>query len=73
MKMIVSILKARVNYLNNFFKKYVKKNKHCDKNIKYHGIETIKFLFECHDDFCLYPTNYQQYQPFSDKTLLTLN
>ena len=52
-------------------KLYVKKNKYHDKNIKYHGIETIRYLFEDYDeDFNLY---YQQYQSFSNKNLLPLN
>ena len=43
------------------------------KNIKYHGIETIKFLVENHNDCNLYLINCQQYQAFPDKALLTLN
>ena len=69
----IEYLKHRINYLNKLFKGYTKKNKYCDKNIKCHGIETIKFLFVHHEELCLYLTNYQQYQSFSDKTLLTLN
>ena len=66
-------LKDCINYLNNLFKGYVEKNKYLDKNIKYHGIETVKFLFENYDDYNLYLINCQQYQSFSDKNLLTLN
>ena len=51
----------------------LKKIKNFDKYIKHHGIETVKFLFQDFDDYNPYPINYQQYQSFSDKTLLTLD
>ena len=44
------------------------------KTLKSYGIETIRYLFEDNDEDCsLYLINYQQYQLFSDKTLLKLD
>ena len=52
---------------------YILKKKYHDKIIKYHGIETINYLFESdNEDYNLYKLN-QQYQSFSGKTLLPLN
>ena len=67
-------MEDRINYLNSFKNGRLKQNQYQDKNIKYHGIETIRYLFHDDDeDYNLYPTNYQQYQSFSGKTLLPLN
>ena len=43
-------LQERIDYLNNLLKTFTEKNKHYDKNIKFHGTETIRYLFENHDD-----------------------
>ena len=70
----VEYLQDRINYLNSLKNGYLKQNQYQDKNIKYHGIEIISYLFNDDDeDYNLYPTNYQQYQSFSCKTLLPLN
>ena len=67
-------LQDRINYLNSLKNRYLKQNQYQDKNANYHGIETIRYLFNDDDeDYNLYPTNYQQYQSFFDKTLLPLN
>ena len=64
----------RINYSNSLKNGYLKQNQYQDKNIEYHGIETIRHLFnDDGEDYNLYPTNYQQYQSFSGKTFLPLN
>ena len=69
----IEYLQDRINYLNSLKNGYAKQNQYQDKNIKYHGIETIRYLFNDDDeDYNLHPTNYQQYQSFSGKTLLRL-
>ena len=69
----IKCLQEIIDRLSKLKKHYIKKNKY-DKNIKYLWIETIKYMFENNDkDYNLYLTNYQQYQSFSSKTLLTPN
>ena len=74
----IEYLQDRINYLKTL-KGYLKQNQYQDKNVKYHGIETITYFFngiafnDDDEDYNLYPTNYQQYQSFSGKALLPLS
>ena len=56
-------LKDRINYLNNLKNEYFKQNQYQSKNIKYHGIETIRYLFndDVDKDYNLYLIKDQQY------------
>ena len=49
-----------INYLNSLKIGYLKQNQYQDKGIKYHGIKTIRYLFNDNEDedYNLYPTNY---------------
>ena len=70
----IEYLQECVCYLSKILKDYIKKNKYHDHNVKYHGIETIKYLFKDNDeDYNFYLINNQQYQSLPNKTLLTLN
>ena len=70
----IKYLQEIVDRLSKLKNHYIETNQYHDHNVKYHGIETIKYLFENNDeDYNLYPTNYQQYQSFSSKTLLKLD
>ena len=67
-------LQEMIDRLSRLKKHYIKQNQYYDQNIKYHGIETIKYLFENNEeDYNLYLINNQQCQSFSDKTLLKLD
>ena len=53
-----------IDYLNNLFESYTKKNK-CNE------IKAIRYLFDDNDeDYDLHPINDKQYQSFPDKRLL---
>ena len=41
----IKYLQDRINYLNSLKNRYLNQNQHHDKNIRYHGIETIRYLF----------------------------
>ena len=70
----IEYLQERIDYMRKLFKTYIKQNQYHDQNTKYNGVETIKYLFENNDeDYNLYLINNQQYQLFSDKTLLKLD
>ena len=61
----IEYLQDRINSLNSLKNGYLKQNQYQDKNIKYHGIETIKYLLNDEDeDYNLYQINYQQYPSF---------
>ena len=67
----IEYLKDSINLLNSLKNGYFKQNQYQAKNIKYHGIETIKHFFDVFDeDYDLYPIKDQQYQSFSGKILL---
>ena len=40
----IEYLEERVDYLKNLLKSYIKQNQYHDHNIKYYGMETIKYL-----------------------------
>ena len=71
----IEYLKGRIDYLKCLKNGCFKQNQYQDKNIKYHGIEAIKYLFDDEDDedYNLYPIKDQQYQSFSGRILLLLN
>ena len=61
----IEYLQDRINSLNSLKNGYLKQNQYQDKNIKYHVIETIKYLLNDEDeDYNLYQINYQQYPSF---------
>ena len=43
-------LQDRINYLNSLKNRYLKQNQYQDKNDNYHGIETIRYLFNDDDE-----------------------
>ena len=70
----IEYLRDIIDRLSKLKKHYLKQNKYHDHNIKYHGIETIKYLFNDEDeDYNLYLIDNQQYQSFFGKILLKFN
>ena len=70
----IEYIKDNINELKNLKNTYFERNKYHGYRAKYLGSdETIKYLFEDDDeDYNIYKIN-QQYQPFSNKTLLPLD
>ena len=70
----IEYLKRMLITLKNLKNTYFNRNKYYDYRVKYFVTdETIKYLFEDGDeDYNIYKIN-QQYQSFSNKTLLPLN
>ena len=70
----IEYIKDNINELKNLENTYFERNKYHGYRAKYLGSdETIKYLFEDDDeDYNIYKIN-QQYQPFSNKTLLPLD
>ena len=63
-----------IDYLNHLKNGYSKENQYQAKNVKYRGVETIKYLFNDEDeDYSIYLIKNQQYQSFSDKMFLPIN
>ena len=46
----IEYLKDLINYLNSLKNGYFKQNQYQNKNIKYHGIEAIRYLFNDDDE-----------------------
>ena len=46
----IEYLKDLINYLNSLKNGYLKQNQYQNKNIKYHGIEAIRYLFNDDDE-----------------------
>ena len=70
----IEYIKENINELKNLKNTYFDRNKYHGYRAKYLGTdETIKYLFEDDDeDYNIYKIN-QQYQSFSNKTLLPLD
>ena len=60
----IECLQEIIDRLSKLKKHYFKQNEYHDHNVKYFGIETVKYLFDEDSDenYDLYPTKYQQYQ-----------
>ena len=70
----IEYIKDNINKLKNLKNTYFDRNKYHGYRAKYLGTdETIKYLFEDYEkDYNIYEIN-QQYQSFSNKTLLPLD
>ena len=70
----IEYIKDNINELKNLKNTYFDRNKYHGYRAKYLGIEeTIKYLFEDDEEnYNIYEIN-QQYQSFSNKTLLPLD
>ena len=70
----IEYLKDNIDELKGLKNTYFNRNKYYDYKVKYFGTtETIRYLFKDDDeDYNIYKIN-QQYQSFSNKTLLPLD